>query len=1080
MSKLSREDIDNILEKINGTRKNNGILRDRNNNKIAIYPGRDDGELLIHYVETKKTYRLIDIINTDIDINFVAEYKTETEEQITQNNKSLIDIYNSSIINYKELDTEIVKNILISRLSVSNFLTDYFTLLKNKRINIINSSVLLKNDRDTKLINYDLSINNLKQDIKKVNIRYKHEKLKGWRSPNSGNNSGFYFKNDIETDTLIVVEGAKDAINTTIAVKNSADIFAIDSKDLLNNIKLKQLIKDKIYKEIYICLDKDFYYNKTELKTEKALQNYFLTKLDIEREDKSIINILKWGNINLNTTNLKIDITNIIHFFTKNNHKFDLLNFIKNNSETLKRLANKVSIADIETNFNKLEENNNNNIYYQNLIKSDYNYLNNMKENLESKTKLINRISRYLLSQRTFFVNKEVVEIDKYVTEKKDYILEKWKNNKINLLNAAAGSGKSYLIKEIAKECRMLIISPLESITKEFIGEDIRLLESKQFNIDLASNKFNNKSITVTTDTYVNNLREIEELITQEDYFDFIVFDEQHLKQQAHNFRHKVIECYNNIINISKNSSINTNVIFLSATPVADKNSLNTSVIEVKRRFKTNIIYNKVADKNIEKLIIDKLEVELENILIYVDSIKKFDNIVRVVKAMFKIKHNNIIEHNKNEFENPLSKANILLICINSKSKFYIDNNDNEVEFEDLKEIESLMTDKRVIYVATSKIATGVNLNNLKHIIQLGTTYNPENLIQLYNRIREDGTVTNVNTRNNQQNFIRLSSRAAGISKALFKILEDCGKNSLEYALKQTQYISYFRAISNLKIVNINTIYNKYKEELVTLQTNNVIEITSIKNTETNMYEVVEIKKINNYDSHNDIDKHNINKIVDINLSSWGEDNIIEFNNFYNTSQNFIKEKIEDKFTNSIKTKEATKEQKLDKKEIDTKKKELLEIYFTAFNTYKSQFNRIFKLIKNIDIVELERFVNKSLEDQEAKLDYGFKVCRYATDFKKYIKIKNGFTRKIIDIINSCEENVLTLKEIENLYIETGEDIKTYTIHNYKVLKELIEELISQNLETLMSSKKIIKKWKYEKNQKKVKGKRYRNFINII
>jgi len=112
-------------------------------------------------------------------------------------------------------------------------------------------------------------------------------------------------------------------------------------------------------------------------------------------------------------------------------------------------------------------------------------------------------------------------------------------------------------------------------------------------------------------------------------------------------------------------------------------------------------------------------------------------------------------------------------------------------------------------------------------------------------------------------------------------------------------------------------------------------------------------------------------------------------------------------------------------------------------------------------------------------LDYGFKVCRYATDFEKYIKIKNGFTKKIINIINNCVKNVLTLKDIEKLYIELGEDIKIIKIGNYNVLKELILESITQNLKTLISNKKIKRNWKYSKERIRINNKRYSNFIYI-
>lgn len=1074
--KISKEILENSVKLLNAKIEKNGKIYDKNGEKIAIFLGKNDGAILVKYVNKNVTHKLENLIknSNDFDINFNANIQIETKEQIEKNNNSILEIYNKSILNHQKIDNKIIEDLLINRLNINDYIDEYLKLLDEKRINIINSNILLKNDINYKSINYDISINNLNQDIEKINIRYKHQELKGWRSPKNGNNSGFYFENNIKKDTLIIVEGAKDGINTNIATDNNIDVFSIDSKDLLNNQKLKQLIKDNIYKQIFICLDKDFSYNKDfqtkqyELKEDEEIYQNINDKLEVESNNKKSLHVLKWGN---NTNNINADMTDIIKYLNKNDIK--LIDYINKNSYSFKFLENKINIKKIRINFNKYK--NNNKYITIEKLKSDYLFLNNIKEDTKKYISLIDDMTKFFLYQRTFFQNKEIVEIDKFVTEKKDYILDILKKNKINLLNAPAGSGKSHLIKEIAKKNKVLIISPLESITKEFINEDIGLVETNQFETDLNSYITNNKSVVLTTDTYTNNLISMNKILIS-NYFNFIVFDEQHLVYQAHNFRKKVLECYENINLKTKNININSNIILLSATPINDFSDYKT--IEIKRKTKTEITYKKTTNKNIEEILANDLEKinNSESILFYIDSLEKFNDISRVIKAMFKIKHNQILESNKNQFETTIKKEDIVIVGINSEEKFFINHNDFKTKFNDIKEIEKIIENKRIIYLGTSKIATGVNLKNLKSIIQYGTAYNPENLIQLYNRLRSDGNITNINLRENQSSFINLSTKAKAIENAIFKVLDICDTDSLAYALKQTKSISHFKEMSNIKNINLDNIFKEYKEELLTLQAQGIILIKGIKNKETNIYQIVEIERIN-YLTNENIDKHNINKKVDLILSKWGEKNIIKFNNFFNSSQIFTIDTIENSFINSVKTKEATEEKKISEKEIENKKKELLNLYFDYYTTHKSDFERTFKLLKNINIVELERLINKSIENKEPIFDYGFKVCRYAKDFDKYINIKNGFTKTIIDIINNSESNIITLKEIEKTYLENGENIKLIKKGNSNILKELIFNFITQNLNILSKNGKIFNDWEYIKSRKTINKKAYLNFI---
>jgi hypothetical protein len=47
-----------------------------------------------------------------------------------------------------------------------------------------------------------------------------------------------------------------------------------------------------------------------------------------------------------------------------------------------------------------------------------------------------------------------------------------------------------------------------------------------------------------------------------------------------------------------------------------------------------------------------------------------------------------------------------------------------------------------LIFLSTSKGITGLNFPNLNGVIQYGTTYNPENTLQLFARLRDNGNVT--------------------------------------------------------------------------------------------------------------------------------------------------------------------------------------------------------------------------------------------------------------------------------------------------------------------------------------------------
>lgn len=1093
-----------LLTKFGATRDKKQNLR-LNDDRVSVFYGRYDKTLLLANHTTNKTIKFSTFLlnnRSDIDVN-IDYSKVEIEHK--QNTQSLINNFKNSIIDITSIaDSEL--DILLEPLQVKAFHPTYKELLQNKQfLNIVNINTLTNQDG----INKSISINNLNMGIEFFNIRYKQ--TGGiWKTIKDGRNAGFYFKslnhtNNLKKD-LLIVEGAKDGLNTYLYslfsnINDEVDIFTIDSKNTLNNPKLKELLSTDIYNKFYLCLDKDYFYLKDGTKKDNNLLIEDIEKLELKQNIKKRFNFIEWDKIikslqlqNLNSKNL--DISDIIEELTKSENRINLLQLIETSSFSLIDIENIAFIGSLKRTLEDIEINNKR--FLIPILKEKYTYLNsNVTEHLKDKVtplagrkEILKDISKFLIKDKTNFTDIAKLNINKYLTEQKENIINIIFNHKLNIINSPAGSGKSHFIKELAKHHKILIISPLEAISKEFINQDVGLVTNYQFEIDFKSRIANNKSITITTDLFMNKYHFIEDnkLFNQ---FDYIVFDEQHIISQSLNFRSKVINTHNKLIKLSKNKDIKANIIYLSGTPIKTDNN-TYKVIEVNRAIKTNIQYTKETHKDIHLLINREMNILKDNssLLLYVSSLIGVTETIRVIKAHFGIEHNNILENNQavskdGELIQDIEK-DFIIVVITSKKRYYINNRDGkELEIKELKELDNIIQNKKVLYIATSKVATGVNLPNLKTIVQYGTAYTSENLIQLYNRLREDGKIIKVNTREKKQDYTSKTSKVIGLNTFLNSLYIRLESNSLKYILEKREVKKIIKEKTNIKNITINNFYKEYKELLTILSSNQNIELTSVKSIDGE-YEIEDIISLQSEDKElKNIDDIDLDKRVNIFLAKWGEDNIIEFNKLYNTSQIFNIDKIDNNgYSNKTKTIETKEEIKEDKKKLQQFKLELLEKYFNTHTTLKDGIDTHIKLFKNVHIVEMEKIVNKSIADNKPTLDNALKKCRYAKDMDKYIIVLNGISKLILEAIGNLSQviekdgeykTVITIKELISELEQDGENIKIFKSGTSNILKSIILEFLEISTIKLKDMG-----WKYSKDRVRVKRKQYRNIIYKI
>lgn len=1057
--------------------------------KYGIFMAKD-GNLLINSFKEKKTVKLSNFLIE----NGVAKDPKELEKIITNGDFETIDIENiksdnsnnektfkrftlSIIDNYSN---EFIEHKLIQKLQLGKHLLEGYKTLLNERIYLINT---ITATRVLKLVkgkfkvakyrkilpnpieilqgkNLEIAISN-HQEHREFNIRFKPNGQK-WRTLSGGKNAGFYFEQkEFKKSILYLCEGGKDGLNTFLA--QGQDVYAYDSKNALDS-KLKELIESGKYSNYYFLNDRD----------DLAIYENISKKIDTKNRK---LHFLNWSKIDKELPQLKdkpkADISDILEQLLTSGE----------NIRTLKRGAFNKLIKKSSTNFDTISKNDEAKKYQEwiEYHKSNNNierikslYLHISKEFFKDKKhqiykELYRDTTKYLLEHRTTFAKSSTLIINRYLTEQLESLVASIENNRgltANLINSPTGSGKSTAIREIAESRKCLIITPVKNLTYEFESGNIGLLERAKNRDELIADiqgfKAKGKSIVLTTDRLVINYDLILELI-KDGYFEHIMFDEQHLIPQAFDFRYTVVKTHKLIREMVKKFDIC--ISYWSGTAL-NFDDTEYNHIEVKSKASMNIKYsiqndslNKILNSQLAKIDID------DSILLYCSTKEAVKELSEYILAE---------ELNQTINDVKLQEPNLLIVNITSKKSFFYSNGE-KITLEN--NLSNLPKGKKVFYVVTSKVTTGVNLKNLKSIIQYGTVYNPENVMQLYARLREDGEVIVIPIANST-NFTMHKSNIVGLFTAIYELSQEFKKSSIKDLIdKNPRVRQIIKQKSDLEEVNFKNFASKFRNELQTLQFYKLINIKTLM-IDGN-YAVDDIELINDDISElrATFEQIQLNKEVDLYLSLYANEDIENFRSFYNSTQRFQIGQISINKVKKFKTLEQI-EFKKDKKD-EAKNRKLLEInrYFEHFTEYsKLEKERIIKLFGKVNVANIAKFIDKAIELNQdylnKDLNYGFRAVRRQEDMRKFIAFKLEMHKELLNMLQNLENQFIehiTVSELIDLYAEAGYKI---TNGNANCFKEPIQH-IAENID------KFSRKWKFVANSY-INSKKIRNSLKRV
>jgi energy-coupling factor transporter ATP-binding protein EcfA2 len=1038
--------------------KNGNLLIKNHNTTGSTIPY---SKFLLDVGVAKNNNQLIDLINSK---NF-TQIEPITVNEINQT--QTIETFKNSLIQ-ANFETPFFENKLIEKLELKPLLNSYKSLL-NSVLYFGNTNILLtkevkniSNFRVNKInvvdgigsnilrgLNLELLISNHLEN-REFNLRFKPKSEK-WRTIKGAKNSGFYFKNpNSKNTTLYIVEGAKDGVNTFLVC--GYDVFVNDNKNSIST-KLIELIETKAYKNYIILNDRD----------DKSIFDTYKNKLTNLKN----IYFLEWNKLENNFTDLadNADITDILKRLFENKTlreiKREFNKFIKDNLNDLELIASDKNLKILTEKFEYFKKIKN----YKKIKNLFLKVGNELRKNSNYKS-LFDNISEFLIYLRIYFKNTQTTQINEFLSEKKEHILqiinENFKNNLITFINAPTGSGKSTIVRAMSKDFRILIITPYKELNKEFKTEHIEQLEKLNNDVeleaDLIAYRTKNKSIVLTTDRFIRNYKLINEVLFDEKYIDLIVFDEAHSIPQSNNFRSEVLLTHELLKNKFRKK---VPTIYLSGTPTNFDSGDIFGYLKVERLKKTFIDY-KIANENetLNIVLNEKLQnMEInQSILIYCSSINSIDELARYILSSVG-KMNEVVNDVK-------IIKDVTVVCLTSKEVYYFDDDCKKVYYSDNTQ---LPKHKNIAYLSTSKGITGLNFPNLNNVFQYGTTYNPENTLQLFARLRGNGSITVFPIKDMINENKR--DKTIGVLNALDRITKEFKNNSIkELIAKQPRFISELKKLSDLKEITIKSLYKNFKEELITLNSHKAINIkySNIDNKVV-IDDILIIK--NNYqdilETYNDIQ---LNKQVDRLLSDYLIENIEIATKYYNTTQVFNVEKIQIK---TKITKFKTDENKLEIKEKKEQNKTLKQIeidrYFEIFEFNDYEKEKIYKFLKDVTIANITKFVNKAIEKNKDFIRAKFENIRTSTDFKIFVSFHLDVALHFKELLNELEYRE---------FITVNELLETFTQKGYKLSARGSFKDEIQHLSELVNA--ISTKWEYAKetrvNYQKVKNIIKRNF----
>ena len=564
-------------------------------------------------------------------------------------------------------------------------------------------------------------------DGSRHNARFKFNgksKYKGWSTfkKESGFESiGAFLKGaNKKRATLILVEGIKDAINANIALPQ-CDILATDSK----NIKFHFSHLDRDYKSVILFQDKEL--------SNKDIINLFK---ELKGEARKVLNKIYYVDTNKLPTGVK-DITDFLQSLemTTKGIKRNALKSIKKalHIERVKQLEN---ATEIDEKINPIIEN-----------AKKFNNLSLFKEMVQKKLKLngdiTEEIKYYIKEQVTPpSTHKQInLSVSKYLGDVTSSIIGEFNQHSKIILGSPTGTGKSTFTKEnLTKHYKnMIIIAPLKKVASELSETDkakITYIENNE-KVDAVMANINAPYISITTDALYNLLNkkitadEVKERLLK---CELIVFDEQHIVHQSHNFRGKVVW-----INDYLRDSYNGKVLSMSGTPIYnDLPNFHPILCKLDKRYFSKIDYYLDPFRD-EAHLIENIKEDLKkgNVLLYSKSRKSAPYIQRY-----------------------LTENNINTLIVTSKINSKKIGDEESIEIDD-SEINAI--DENVVIISTTRATTGANFKNLSVIYQFGSAYDPHTFIQLMARIRGNGKYYFIKTAGDKAQDESLMNKAINI-----------------------------------------------------------------------------------------------------------------------------------------------------------------------------------------------------------------------------------------------------------------------------------------------------------------------------
>jgi hypothetical protein len=519
--------------------------------------------------------------------------------------------------------------------------------------------------------------------------------------------------------TLILCEGLKDGINANIALPQ-CDILVTDSK----HIKLHFSHISQDYKTVILFQDKEL--------SNKDIINLFQ---ELQGEDRKLLNKVYYVDVNKLPNDTK-DITDYLQSLnmTTKGIKRNALKEIKKvlHSERVKQLENSI---EIDEKIDPLIEN-----------AKRFNNLSLFKELVQKKLKLSGDITEdikyYIQLQVTPPKTHKLINLNssKYLGNVTGQIIEEFKAHNKIILGSPTGTGKSTFTKEnlTTHYKDMIIIAPLKKVAGELSETDkanITHIENNE-KMDYVMANIHSPYISITTDTLYNLLNnkmtqnELKERLAK---CELIVFDEQHIVHQSHNFRGKVVA-----INDFLRDSYNGKVLSMSGTPIySDLPNFHPILCKLDKRYFSKINY-------------------------YLDPFRDEAHLLENIKE--ELKKGNVLLYSKSRtqaglIQNYLTENKIKTLLVTSRgNKKNIDNTLVDIEDGEINNIK-----ENIAIISTTRATTGANFERLSVIYQFGSSYDPHTFIQLMARIRGNGKYYFIKTAGDKAQDESLMNKAINI-----------------------------------------------------------------------------------------------------------------------------------------------------------------------------------------------------------------------------------------------------------------------------------------------------------------------------